>query len=70
MSAGWFNDNGTVYLLNPAHDGSYGKMLAGYQYYNGFLYYFNEAHDGSYGAMFRNRTTPDGRWADNDGIVR
>ncbi len=70
MCAGWFNDGGNMYLLNPNHDGTYGKMLTGYQVYNGFLYYFNQTHDGTYGAMYKNRYTPDGRWADGAGIVR
>lgn len=70
MCAGWFNDGSEVYLLNPNHDGSYGRMLTGYQSYNGYTYYFNQSHDGSYGAMYKNRYTPDGRWADGTGVVR
>lgn len=70
MKAGWINDGSSVYLLNPSHDGTYGKMLAGYQLYNGNVYYFNELHDGFFGAMYRNSATPDGRWADENGVVR
>lgn len=70
MKAGWINDGAYVYLLNLSHDGTYGKMLTGFQAYNGFTYYFNEIHDGYYGAMYTNKATPDGRWADENGIVR
>ena len=69
MCAGWLNDGPQTYLLNPNHDGTYGKMLTGYQAYNGFLYYFNQTHDGTFGAMYRNCYTPDGRWADGTGVV-
>ena len=69
MKAGWFSDGTSVYLLNPNHDGTYGKMLTGYQTVSGLTYYFNELHDGTYGAMYRSRYTPQGRWADENGIV-
>ena len=70
MCAGWFNDGTEAYLLNPNHDGTYGKMMTGYQTYNGLLYYFNQSHDGTFGAVYKNRATPDGRWADANGVVR
>ena len=70
MAAGWFNDNGIIYQLNPNHDGTYGKMLAGRQFVNGNWYYFNEVHDGTYGAMYMNRYVPGGGYAGPDGIIR
>lgn len=70
MAAGWFNDKGVVYLLNPSHDGTYGKMMTGRQYFNGNWYYFNETHDGTYGAMYVNRYVPGGGYAGPDGIIR
>ena len=70
MKTGWFNDGAYVYRLNTNHDGSFGKMLTGYQVVDGQTYYFNETHNGAYGAMYHDCYTPNGRWADQNGIVR
>lgn len=57
MQAGWIHDNITNkdYMLNPNHDGTYGKMLVtdGIYSINGIDVYltFNQSHDGSYGAI-------------------
>ena len=45
-------------------------MLTGYQVVDGQTYYFNEVHNGVYGAMYHDCYTPNGRWADQNGIVR
>lgn len=60
MSAGLFRDaKGDWYLLNPLHDGTYGRMLSGDNNGNYTLNYngqsipvtFNKNHDGSYGKI-------------------
>lgn len=60
MSAGLFRDaRGDWYLLNPLHDGTYGKMLSGDANGNYTLNYngqsipvtFNKNHDGTYGKI-------------------
>lgn len=70
FTGGWQIVDGLWYYLNPFHDGTYGKMLSGYISVGDSIYYLNEVHDGTYGAMYANRQTPDGRWADANGIVR
>ena len=39
------------YYFNTKHDGSYGRVLSGWQLINGDWYYFNEKHNGTYGRM-------------------
>lgn len=60
MSAGLFRDaKGDWYLLNPIHDGTYGRMLSGDSNGNYTLNYngqsvavtFNKNHDGTYGKI-------------------
>lgn len=57
MQAGWIHDNITNkdYLLNPNHDGTYGRMFTADGTYsiNGVSVYltFNQQHDGTYGAI-------------------
>ncbi|MCC2818867.1 hypothetical protein LK537_16325 [Lachnoclostridium pacaense] len=57
MQAGWIHDNITKkdYLLNPNHDGTYGRMFTvdGTYSINGMDVYltFNQNHDGTYGAI-------------------
>lgn len=60
MSAGLFRDaKGDWYLLNPMHDGTYGRMLSGDSNGNYTLNYngqsiavkFNKNHDGTYGKI-------------------
>lgn len=60
MSAGLFRDaSGNWYLLNPLHDGTYGRMVSGDNNGNYTLNYngqsiavrFNKNHDGTYGKI-------------------
>lgn len=60
MSAGLFRDaRGDWYLLNPLHDGTYGRMMSGDSNGNYTLNYngqsvaikFNKNHDGTYGKI-------------------
>lgn len=69
MLSGWQFVNGSWYLLNLSHDGTFGKMLAGWQTVNGKQYYLNPLHDGTYGAMYVNRTTSDGHIIGADGAL-
>ena len=58
MRVGWFDDtDGNRYYLSPAHDGTYGHMVVGYQYIDGCWYYFNNTSDGTRGALVRNGVT-------------
>lgn len=66
MLSGWQNINGVVYYLNPVSDGTKGALKVGYQVIDGNTYYF----DTSNGSLWMNRTVPDGRWADSNGVVR
>ena len=69
MLSGWQYVNGFWYLMNPNHDGTYGKMLTGWWQVNGKWYYMN-AQSGNglpFGAMYANRTTPDGNHVNASG---
>ena len=55
------------YYFSTKHDGSFGKMLTGWQWIYGAWYYFGTAADGREGVLFTNETTPDGYRVDKDG---
>lgn len=65
MLSGWQNIGGVIYYLNPISDGTKGAMKTGYQTIDGKNYYF----DTSNGSLWMNRTVPDGRWADSQGVI-
>ncbi|MZK50673.1 N-acetylmuramoyl-L-alanine amidase family protein [Clostridium beijerinckii] len=51
MKAGWIQDRGTWYYLNPVSDGTKGAMKAGWIQDKGTWYYLNPVSDGTRGAM-------------------
>ena len=64
------SDDG-LYYFNTAHDGTYGRMMTGWQTINGNLYYFETRHNGTYGAAFRNSIWTINGWFcafDEDGV--
>lgn len=48
-----FGNTEETYYFNPVHDGTYGKMLAGWHTIDGVDYYFSEVHDGTYGKLVK-----------------
>ncbi|MCI8659295.1 MAG: hypothetical protein HFG54_03450 [Lachnospiraceae bacterium] len=73
MATGWHQDaDGNAYYLNPASDGTQGRMFVGWNWIQGddkkeYCYYFNEKSDGTRGALFCGRETPDGYLVDQEG---
>ncbi len=65
MRTGWQEIGGARYYLNPISDGTRGAMKTGYQLIDGRYYYF----DTNDGRLWLNRNTPDGRYADGNGII-
>ena len=59
--------DGNTYYMNPASDGTQGKMMTGWQWIDGKEYYFNPNSDGQKGRMYRNEETPDGHFVGPDG---
>ena len=63
-----FGSTKETYYFNPIHDGTYGRMLAGWHQIDGDWYYFSELHDGTYGKMVKNQWVgdwhvgADGKW--------
>ena len=43
-----------LYYFNPKHDGTFGKVLTGWQWVDGYWYYFNPKHNGAFGRAFDN----------------
>ena len=43
-----------LYYFNPEHDGTFGKVLTGWQWVDGYWYYFNPKHNGTFGRAFDN----------------
>lgn len=72
MLTGWFLDyDGNWYFLNPASDGTQGRMMTGWVWVmDGFgvqrCYYFNPVSDGTRGKMMTN-TIVDGYTIDANG---
>ena len=50
------------YYFNPKHDGSFGRVLCGWQYINGDWYYFNEKHNGAWGRMVTGNWAQDAKY--------
>ncbi len=65
MKTGWLNLGGTYYYLNPISDGTRGARMTSYQNIDGKWYFF----DLSTGALWMNRATPNGKWADANGVI-
>ena len=66
MKTGWQDIGDARYYLNPISDGTRGAMKTGYQRIDGRSYYF----DTSDGRLWLNRNTPNGQYADGNGIIR
>lgn len=66
MKTGWQNIDGARYYFNPISDGTRGSMKTGYQQIDGRWYYFDTAN----GQLWFNRNTPNGRWADGNGMIQ
>ena len=66
MKTGWQNISGAYYYFNPVSDGTRGAMRTGYQNVDGRTYYL----DPSSGILWRGRNTPNGRWADANGVIQ
>lgn len=63
MMAGWIQDpTGHWFLLNQAHDGSYGRLLTGWQQDGGRWFYLNPNHDGTFGALQTGWLNVNGQW--------
>lgn len=69
MVVGWFYDaaDGFWYYLNPVSDNTLGKMMTGWVVIDGGHYYFNPYSNGHRGRMYRNETTPDGYFVNEEG---
>ncbi|MCQ5385680.1 hypothetical protein NO348_12700 [Hungatella hathewayi] len=66
MVTGWFTDqNGNLYYLNPAIDGTQGQMLTGWQQIDGSWYYFNSSSKEVMGKLLTN-TVIDGSFLVNE----
>lgn len=62
MKTGWKLINEKWYFFNTIHDGTYGRVLTGWQWIDGYCYAF--ADDG---AMYVNTVTPDGYTVNENG---
>lgn len=69
MAVGWFTDpaDHNIYYLNPASDGTRGRMMTGWVTIDGKECYFNPDSDGTRGRMFKNESTKDGHFVGADG---
>lgn len=73
MKTGWqMDEDGLVYYLWPDSDGTQGHMVTGWNWIKGEdgnerCYYFNPESDGTKGRLWRNGTTPDGYWVNQNG---
>ncbi len=75
MDVGWLIDtDGNMYYLNPASDGTQGRMLTGWQWIPGAdglyrCYYFETESTGYQGSLYRSTVTPDGNTVDANGAM-
>lgn len=59
--------DGSQYFFSNKHDGSFGKMLTGWNWIDGNCYYFVTEADEREGKLIKDGTTPDGYRVDKDG---
>ena len=59
--------DGSQYFFSNKHDGSFGKMLTGWNWIDGNCYYFVSEADEREGKLIKDGTTPDGYRVDKDG---
>ena len=63
MMSGWIQDpTGHWFLLNKAHDGTFGRLLSGWQQDNGRWFYLNPNHDDTFGALQSGWMNVNGNW--------
>lgn len=68
LMTGWYQDEaGDRYYLNPASDGTKGRMLTGWNWIDGQCLYFEEESNGSRGALKRNAVLADGKQTNENG---
>ena len=68
LRSGWlYLADGSQYFFSNKHDGSFGKMLTGWNWIDGNCYYFVTEADELDGKLIKDGTTPDGYRVDKDG---
>ena len=68
LRSGWlYLADGSQYFFSNKHDGSFGKMLTGWNWIDGNCYYFVTEADEREGKLIKDGTTPDGYRVDKDG---
>ena len=68
LRSGWlYLADGSQYFFSNKHDGSFGKMLTGWNWIDGNCYYFVTDADEREGKLIKDGTTPDGYRVDKDG---
>ena len=68
LRSGWlYLADGSQYFFSNKHDGSFGKMLTGWNWIDGNCYYFATEADEREGKLIKDGTTPDGYRVDKDG---
>ena len=68
LRSGWlYLADGSQYFFSNKHDGSFSKMLTGWNWIDGNCYYFVSEADEREGKLIKDGTTPDGYRVDKDG---
>jgi len=68
LRSGWlYLADGSQYFFSNKHDGSFGKMLTGWNWIDGNCYYFVTEADECEGKLIKDGMTPDGYRVDKDG---
>ena len=68
LLTGWYQDeDGNRYYLNPAADGTQGRMVTGWNWIDGTCFYFEEESNGFRGALKRSAVLEDGKQTDDNG---
>lgn len=68
LRSGWlYLTDGSQYFFSNKHDGSFSKMLTGWNWIDGNCYYFVTEADEREGKLIKDGTTPDGYRVDKDG---
>ena len=78
LRSGWpYLADGSQYFFSNKHDGSFGKMLTGWNWIDGNCYYFVTEADEREGKLIKDGTTPDsyrvdkdGKWVDASGNIQ
>ena len=72
LQTGWWKSpSGKWFFFNTAHDGSFGKLCAGWQWIDGYCYYFEDQDSAHLGELLTAGTKDgysvdeDGRWVEN-----